>query len=525
MKIITAFLVILGAAGRMGIAPASSAAYASVEGSIPRPVPAEPEGEVPIQLPPELNVRPFLAGERFGRLAPAPGGAWGEWPLYGYRRLEGSDPVIYRIAEGTYEQFLTLPLGPWEGGGKQRGVLDIVFGPGGESGFGDDLYVAFVDPHDLNAQGIYRVRPSGKYSLWSRFPTRQGCPCALAFGPTVGGKQALYVLDGNSESGHSLFRIGSDGVMSEYMHDVDARPADGDVDTRHMVFDPGGRYGGNLYVLCGGAAGIVQYGLDGSARRLFGPRAKDREVGALAFAVGGPFGDALYATNSAHKAVHVYASDGNRGTFASGFDRPTLLTFSRDGSTLFVQDGRGIWAITAAPEIWEKHPQLKRQHEADLLKMQDWFEALEPEAFRANFPGIARMMSAADKEERLRAIRAVGALRRPSSIPILAERMNSGGHVEQLEATMQLANWVYNEYHAGRRRIPEHLAPLLPLFVETLRGARGEPNVSSYCCQAIGCLAGPEWLPWLTDASKSRHGAVTHWAGWAVQELRRKSGQ
>jgi hypothetical protein len=182
------------------------------------------------------------------------------------------------------------------------------------------------------------------------------------------------------------------------------------------------------------------------------------------------------------------------------------------------------WATAAPAAVWDKYPELAKRHEGALKKMREWLTGLEPDAFAASYPGIARRVNSPDKKDRLRALRASGALREMAAIPILAQRMGSADHVEALEATVQLANWASDEYRACGRRTPERLGPLLPLFIEALLAAKGEPNISGFCCQAIGCLAGPEWLPWLVDVSRSRQDAVTHWAAWAVQELNWKAG-
>ena len=177
---------------------------------------------------------------------------------------------------------------------------------------------------------------------------------------------------------------------------------------------------------------------------------------------------------------------------------------------------------SAEQGVWQRHPDLKKQFNHDMAAMEEWFIQLEPDAFADRYPGIARLLNSDDEADRARAIRAIEALRERSAIPLLAERMGSEAHTERLLATMQLSRWVYNEYHAGHRRVPQRLAPLLPLFVKTLLESGDEPNIRAYCAQAIGCLGHGEWLPLLKDLSSSRYGAVEHWAGWAIQELSRR---
>jgi hypothetical protein len=174
--------------------------------------------------------------------------------------------------------------------------------------------------------------------------------------------------------------------------------------------------------------------------------------------------------------------------------------------------------------IWAKYPVLARRQAAGLEELKPWLERLEPDAFAARYPGVVKLVSSATKDDRLRAMRAVAALHETPGIPFLVQGVRAADHVEELEATQLLANWVYAEYHLQRRRVPRPLAPLLPLFIDKLVESEGEPNVRSFCSQAIGCLADAEWLPWLRDMGKSRHGAVEHWAQWAAQELERRSG-
>jgi hypothetical protein len=174
--------------------------------------------------------------------------------------------------------------------------------------------------------------------------------------------------------------------------------------------------------------------------------------------------------------------------------------------------------------IWARHPVLARRRVAGLKELKLWIERLEPDAFEDRYPGIVKLGSSATKDDRLRAMRAVAALHETSGIPFLVKGVRAADHVEELEATKLLADWVYAEYQLHRRRVPLPLAPLLPLFIDKVVESEGKPNVRASCCQAIGCLADAEWLPWLRDVGKSRHGAVEHWAQWAAQELERRSG-
>jgi len=177
------------------------------------------------------------------------------------------------------------------------------------------------------------------------------------------------------------------------------------------------------------------------------------------------------------------------------------------------------------PEIWKTYPALKDRLDAGLASLPDWLKMLEPESFAQNYPGIAKMAESKDLEERLRALKAIEALREMSGLPILVAAIDSAESKERRRAALRLSNWVYDEYHTAGRMPPARFAPLLPLFVKTLVEAGDEPNVRAYCFQAIGSLAGPEWLPLVKDLSASRHPAVTHWSGWAAEQLSQRPGE
>ena len=177
------------------------------------------------------------------------------------------------------------------------------------------------------------------------------------------------------------------------------------------------------------------------------------------------------------------------------------------------------------PKCLLEYPKLKKQHEEGLKNVDVWLKTLKPEAFAKKFPGLVKLANSSEVADRLRALKAIGALEDLSAISIMVASMRTRGSAEKDEAARQLANSVYSVYHYSGRTIPKHLAPLLPVFVETLIKAGDEPNLRASCFQAIGCLAGPEWLPLVKDLSGSRHPAVTQWSGWAIKQLKERGAK
>ena len=180
------------------------------------------------------------------------------------------------------------------------------------------------------------------------------------------------------------------------------------------------------------------------------------------------------------------------------------------------------------PEIWRKYPNLKKKLDADLGRMKTYLKSLEPGAFAARHPELVKMAKSDDPQQRVRAIKAISALRDKSSLSVVVaaiekektpHRNPRGYLICRVECLSCLTTWVYDAYHPDRK-VPRELAPLLPLFVKMLVET-GDKR--SYCFQAIGCLAGPEWLPLLKDLSASRHPAVTHWSAWALKEITKRA--
>ncbi len=173
------------------------------------------------------------------------------------------------------------------------------------------------------------------------------------------------------------------------------------------------------------------------------------------------------------------------------------------------------------PGIWRAHPALKKAFDSELAALPAYLRKLEGEAFAANYGKLAEQARFGDAEQRDRALKAIGALREETGIPILAAaiRDREPGSGDGLQATMMLATWIHDAYHADGRKPPASFRPLLALFVRTLVEAGDEPNVRAYCHQAVGCLAEPRWLPLVKDLADSRHPAVTHWSSWAVGQI------
>lgn len=175
------------------------------------------------------------------------------------------------------------------------------------------------------------------------------------------------------------------------------------------------------------------------------------------------------------------------------------------------------------PGVWLEYPELKKQHDNGLKKIDAWLKTLKPEAFAEKFPGLAKLVDSSNGVERRRALKAVVVLRDMSGVPILVAPIASPSSRDKSHAAMCLSDWVYDSYHAGGRKVPGQFAPMLPVFVKILVDAGDEPNVRARCFMVIGSLAGPEWLSLVKDLSGSRHPAVTYWSGWAVKQLSGRS--
>ena len=173
------------------------------------------------------------------------------------------------------------------------------------------------------------------------------------------------------------------------------------------------------------------------------------------------------------------------------------------------------------PDVWKTRPTLKQALDKELAAMEKFLVSLEPKAFAVNYGKLASLAASDDAKQRDRAFKAIGNLQDPTGLPILAKavRDRPAGGESHLQAVMSLGGWIYDAYHTDGRKPPEKLRPLLGLFVKTLVEAGDEPNVRAYCFQAIGSLAGPEWLPLVQDLADSRHPAVTHWSSWAAKQI------
>ncbi len=179
------------------------------------------------------------------------------------------------------------------------------------------------------------------------------------------------------------------------------------------------------------------------------------------------------------------------------------------------------------PDVWVKFPQLKKLFDAETARLDGYLRSLEPEAFAANYGKLAELAKSEDRNERERAWGAIGALGDLSGVPYLVAALADRPMEDEsnLTAVITLSSWIYSAYHDNKRRPPDKLRPLLPVFVKTLVEAGDEPNVRAYCFQAIGSLAGPGWLPLAEDLAGSRHPAVTHWSSWAIQQIKARCGQ
>jgi len=175
--------------------------------------------------------------------------------------------------------------------------------------------------------------------------------------------------------------------------------------------------------------------------------------------------------------------------------------------------------------IWQRYPALERENRTASAGLDGWLRSLEPEAFARRYGELGPQTQTDDKARRLRAIRAVATLRELAGLPYLVRATEADLPDVRLWAFQGLAAWVYDEYHESGRKVPQALKPLLPFFVTALveTAKQDEPNVRSYCFQAIGCLVGPEWLGLLKEAAPSRHPAVTHWANWCVEEITKRA--
>ncbi|MFW6108692.1 MAG: hypothetical protein ACOC8D_02650, partial [bacterium] len=211
---------------------------------------------------------------------------------------------------------------------------------------------------------------------------------------------------------------------------------------------------------------------------------------------------------------------------AKGFRCPRALTVTvepgqdADAGTLTLdrEDKAAEGGERPRADLWRQFPGLKRRHEQGRKRLEDWLTSLEPVAFAAQHGALVKQARSADRAARLRAWKAIAALRDPAAVPLLLEAARSEDPREQAEAMAALATWVYDAYHPARR-VPRDLAPLLPFFVETLTGLGDRPNARSSCFQAIGCLAGAEWLPLVKALAPSRHPSVAHWSAWAMKEV------
>ena len=176
----------------------------------------------------------------------------------------------------------------------------------------------------------------------------------------------------------------------------------------------------------------------------------------------------------------------------------------------------------ARPETWAAHPALKKKLDDGLAALKGYLRSLEPAVFAAKYADFVELAFSKDAEERTRAIKGIAVLHDLSGLPILVAviEKNDGG---RLQAVLALAEWVHDAYQAEKKVPPRELQPLLPLFVQLLVEAGDEPRLRDSCFQAIGCLAGPEWLPLVKDLAAGREPRSAT-AAWAVEQLADRPG-
>ncbi|MHC4716957.1 MAG: HEAT repeat domain-containing protein [Planctomycetota bacterium] len=166
------------------------------------------------------------------------------------------------------------------------------------------------------------------------------------------------------------------------------------------------------------------------------------------------------------------------------------------------------------PDLWDRYPQIKKQVDNGLAEMKDYLAACEPEAFVARHPTLAKMARSPDWAQRVRALRAVAALEDPTGIPLLVAAIMDARDEKSLnEAMNPLTMWI------ATRSPRDRFKPLAPLFLNILVNAQDWPNVRCRCLQALGNLAGRDWLPIIRELLVSRHPAVTNMSDWVIQQV------
>lgn len=173
------------------------------------------------------------------------------------------------------------------------------------------------------------------------------------------------------------------------------------------------------------------------------------------------------------------------------------------------------------PDLWEKYPQIKQEVDKSLAALPGYLKSLEPEAFIAKHPALAKMAQSPDWAERMRALRAVAALEDPAGIPLLVAGIMDArdkDEAAQIEAMNPLTSWI-----AGRSP-RDKFKPLAPLFLSILVSAKDWPNLRCQCLQGLGNLADRDWLPLIKELLASRHPAVTNMSAWIVQQVSSRPG-
>lgn len=183
------------------------------------------------------------------------------------------------------------------------------------------------------------------------------------------------------------------------------------------------------------------------------------------------------------------------------------------------------WVLAAQadgprPDLWDRYPQIRREVDKGLAKLDDTLAAFEPEAFSAKHPALAQMAKSKDWTQRVRALKAIAALENPAGIPLLVEGIMDAKCEKALnEAMTPLTMWI------ATRSPRDKFKPLAPLFLNILVNSPDWPSVRCRCLQALGNLADREWLPIIRELLVSRHPAVTNMSTWVIQQVSSRSSK
>jgi len=170
------------------------------------------------------------------------------------------------------------------------------------------------------------------------------------------------------------------------------------------------------------------------------------------------------------------------------------------------------------PDLWDRYPQIRREVDLGMARLDDTLAAFGPKAFSAKHPALARMAKSKDWPQRVRALKAIAALENPSGIPLLVEGIMDARNEKALnEAMTPLTMWI------ATRSPRDKFKPLAPLFLHILVNSPDWPSVRCRCLQALGNLADREWLPIIKELLVSRHPAVTNMSTWVIQQVSSRS--